>query len=215
MGGGVHGVGGVRVRGCTGQGCWHSRCTFLGMLKDSDVVAAHRQVFISGPPGGGKSTISRLVAEKFDRSVYIDADVIRESIVGGFEQPTLPPFTEGFIQQTELQRETVVAWAKRMARAGYVPVVDDAPIPSPQLFTRQYASLWSDPGTVLVMLLPDADEVRRRIAVRNGPFDDFLIGVVDVALSFIAELDLSDWHIVNSTGQSPEETADSVFALVR
>lgn len=184
------------------------------MLTNSDIVAASRQVFISGPPGAGKSTISRLVAEKFDRSVYIDADVIRESIISGFERPTAPA-TEGFIRQTELQREIVVAWAERMARAGYVPVVDDAPIPSPQLFTSQYSSLWSDPRTVLVMLLPDADEVRHRIAERNGPFDDFLIGVVDRALDSIAQLDLSAWHTVDSTSQSPEETAELVFALVR
>jgi len=57
--------------------------------------------------------------------------------------------------------------------------------------------------------------VRRRIAARKGPFDDFLIGVVDRALSSIARLDLSGWHTVNSAGQSPEKTAEAVFALVR
>jgi len=50
---------------------------------------------------------------------------------------------------------------------------------------------------------------------QNGPFDDFLIGVVDRALSSIARLDLSGWHTVNSAGQSPEETAEAVFALVQ
>lgn len=179
-----------------------------------EVVDNTRRVFISGPPGAGKSTVGRLVAERFDRSVHIGADLVRESIVSGFEQPSMP-VSEGFAKQTALQREIVIAWADRMAAAGYVPIVDDAPIPSPQIFADQYASFWRDPRTTLVMLLPDAEEVRRRISERGGPFDEFLIGVVGQALSWIDELDLSMWHTVDSTGQSPEETADAVFQLVR
>ena len=118
---------------------------------------AERRVFISGPPGGGKSTVARLVAAKFARSVYIDADVIRESIVGGFETPT-HPVSAGFVQQTVLQRDIVIEWAERMARAGYVPILDDAPIPGPDEFARQYRHFWADPRTSLVMLRPDADE---------------------------------------------------------
>lgn len=178
------------------------------------VGEAGRRVFISGPPGGGKSTVARLVAAKFARSAYIDADLIRESIVGGFEPPT-QPVTDGFVRQTALQREIVIAWAERMALAGYVPVLDDAPIPGPEEFAHQYRQFWADPRTALVMLRPEAEEVRRRIVSRAGPFDEFLVGVVDVALSWIDRLDLDGWSIVDSTGQLPEETAELVFELVQ
>ena len=178
------------------------------------VEEVDRRVFISGPPGGGKSTVARMVAAKFARSAYIDADVIRESIVGGFEQPTFP-VSDDFVRQTVLQREIVIEWAERMALAGYVPVVDDAAIPGPDEFARQYGQFWADPRTALVMLRPDADEVRRRIVNRAGPFDDFLVGVVDSALEWIDQLDLDGWSIVDSTGQLPEETAELVFELVR
>lgn len=30
-------------------------------------------VLLTGPPGGGRSTVGRLVAEAFDRSVHIEA----------------------------------------------------------------------------------------------------------------------------------------------
>jgi hypothetical protein len=146
--------------------------------------------------------------------VYIDADVIRESIIGGFEPPTDPP-TDGFLRQIELQREIVIGWAERMASAGYVPVLDDAPIPGPVDFAHQYGAFWEHPGTVRVMLRPDADEVRRRIVARAGPFDEFLVGVVDMALGWIDQLDLSGWSVVDSTGQLPEETAEVVSGLVK
>lgn len=74
-----------------------------------------------GPPGAGKSTVAQLVAAKFARSAYIDADLVRESIVGGFEHPG-QGLTDPFVRQTVLQREIVIEWAERMALAGYVPV---------------------------------------------------------------------------------------------
>ncbi|MGB7877362.1 MAG: hypothetical protein WBL31_01280, partial [Ilumatobacteraceae bacterium] len=33
-------------------------------------------MLLTGPPGGGKSTVGRLVAEAFERSVHIEADVV-------------------------------------------------------------------------------------------------------------------------------------------
>jgi hypothetical protein len=41
------------------------------------------------------------------------------------------------------------------------------------------------------------------------------LGVVDVALGWIDQLDVAGESIVDSTGQSREETAETVFDLVK
>ena len=62
-------------------------------------------VLLTGPPGGGKSTVGRLVAEAFERSVHIEADVVRESIVGRFvAPPSGKMFGEEGVRQFALQR---------------------------------------------------------------------------------------------------------------
>lgn len=167
-------------------------------------------VFLTGPPGGGKSTVGRLVAEAFDRSVHIDADVVRESIVGGFIVPSASMGDEG-IEQFALQREIVISWALRMSEAGYVPVIDDAPVPHGH-FVQQYASLLALPSVRPVILRAEGDVVRERIRARGGPFDEMLVNVVDDALSLLDDLDRERWHTVDSTDLTVEESAAAIVA---
>ena len=172
-------------------------------------------VLLTGPPGGGKSTVGRLVAEAFDRSVHLEADVVRESTVSGFVQPGPEAFAGEGLRQFQLQREIVTEWAKRTARDGYVTVIDDAPIPPAGHFEQQYAELLALPMIHPVILRADGDVVRQRIRDRGGEFDGVLVGLVDAALGFLDDLDDSVWHTVDSTDLSIEATAAAIVAHVR
>lgn len=182
------------------------------MLEDPAVPI----VLLTGPPGGGKSTVGRLVAEGFERSVHIEADVVRESIVGGFVTPESGNmFEPEGLEQFALQREIVVAWALRKAEAGYVPIIDDAPIPPDGHFERQYAPLLDHPSVRPVILRADGEVVRGRIRARAGQFDAFLVDRVDRALAVLDELDGERWHTVDSTDLTLEESAEAILRHLR
>lgn len=172
-------------------------------------------VLLTGPPGGGKSTVGRLVAAAFERSVHIEADVVRESIVGGFIPPSPEMFGDEGIEQIALQREIVILWALRKVQAGYVPIIDDAPIPPDGHFEQQYAPLLSLPSTRPIILRADADVVRSRIRSRGGQFDEILVSVVDQALDGLDDLDHELWHTIDSTNLTVEESAASIVAHLR
>lgn len=172
-------------------------------------------VLVTGPPGAGKSTVGRLVAEAFARSVFIEADIVRESIVGGFVQPGPDMFRDEGVQQFALQREIVVHWALRKAEAGYVPIVDDAPIPPHGHFEQQYAGLLTLPHVWPIILRADADVVRERIRARRGQFDDILVSVVDDALGHLDDLDQELWFTVDTTALSVEDAAAAIVTHVR
>jgi adenylate kinase family enzyme len=49
---------------------------------------------ISGIPGAGKTTVSRLLAARFERSVHIESDLMQEWIVSGGLWPNEEPTEE-------------------------------------------------------------------------------------------------------------------------
>ena len=149
-------------------------------------------VLLTAPRGGGKSTVGRLVAQGFERSVHIEG-----------------------IEQFALQREIVIQWALRKAEAGYVAVIDDAPIPPHGHFEEQYAPLLALSSTRPVILRADGNVVRERIRARGGQFDEFLVSVVDGALGFLDDLDQELWYTVDSTDLTVEESAAAIVTHVR
>lgn len=160
--------------------------------------------------------MGRLVAEAFERSAHIEADVVRESIIGGFISPSSGKmFHEEGLAQFALQREIVIHWALRKAEAGYVPVIDDAPIPPDGHFEKQYAPLLAHPSVRPVILRARGDVVRERIRARAGEFDEILVSVVDQALGFLDNLDHERWHTVDSTDLSIEDSAAAIVTHVR
>ena len=181
------------------------------MGRNSEANGNARQILITGLPGSGKSTVGRLVAAGLERSVYIDADLVRESIVGGFVPPALP-FTDEFIDQVGLQREIVNLWAERMVRAGFTAVIDDAPIPPPPHFASQYAPVIERASTIKVVLRPSPTELDRRLTARAGPFDDFFSQRIDEMFDTLDAHDFSGWHVIDNTGQTPDDTAQTILA---
>ena len=180
------------------------------MRASADPAGAARRILITGLPGSGKSTVGRLVAEGIDRSVYIDADFVRESIVGGFVQPALP-FTDEFIEQICLQREIVNFWVERMVAAGFTAVIDDAPIPPPPHFASHYAHALDQPSTIRVLLMPTEVALRGRLEARRGPFDELFLRRFEEMVGTLDDHDFSDWVVIDSSDQTPSATAAAIL----
>lgn len=80
---------------------------------------------ISGIPGAGKSTISRLLAQQRPRSVHLEGDRIGEEfIVNGLLYPGGEPADES-AQQMELRRRNTALLADSFADNGFEVVIDD------------------------------------------------------------------------------------------
>lgn len=118
---------------------------------------------ISGVSASGKSTVARLLAERFERGVCVPGDAIREMMVSG--RIEMRPDAEAeALSQLLLRYEGALAVADVFLFGGFDVVVEDVII-GPVL--REFYDLVPVPEFHLVFLDPDAAAIKQRERERN------------------------------------------------
>lgn len=141
----------------------------------ADELRTDRAVFlISGIPGAGKSTVASLLAQRFDRGVHIDADVVRAMTVSGnawapWRPPAHPRFEQDLGEEAErqlrLRARNTSLLADSFFAADYTVALDEIAIG--ERLDDFRADIKGRP-LLLVNLAPSLDVVERRDAGRAG-----------------------------------------------
>ena len=166
-----------------------------------------------GPPAAGKSTTSQALASKFNRSIHIPVDDIRDMVVSGLVLPGLE-WSPELVRQISLARESAIHIARAYQRAGFVAVIDDFIDPN-QL--REYQAFLNEPGVHRFVFVPNQDAARARNFKRAGddPAGDYIdegIRIVYQQLDpMIEPLRKDGWIIIDTTELSIEETVTEIL----
>lgn len=117
---------------------------------------------ISGPSASGKSTVARLLAERFARGVHVEGDVFRRSIVSGRQELTPNPSPEA-LEQLALRYRLGAAAADAYFENGFTVVLED--VIAGELLS-DFAALVRARPLHVVVLVPTVEVVRARDAAR-------------------------------------------------
>jgi predicted ATPase len=118
---------------------------------------------VSGIPGAGKTTVSWLLAGRFERGVHLESDLLQQMIVTGGLWPDGEPHDEA-MRQLRLRGRHVCMLADSFFEAGFTPVIDDVVIGSR---LDEFRSDVRNRPLLFVMLAPHADVVGQRDAGRE------------------------------------------------
>jgi chloramphenicol 3-O-phosphotransferase len=174
-------------------------------------VAAHDAfmlgslLILTGPPGAGKSTVARLITEDAPRAtVHLHTDSFYVWIRTGFVLPYLPEAA----RQNEVVLGVLADAACGYARGGYDVVLDGIVGPwSLQPFRD--AALRDGLDLFYVVLRPSLDVTLARGTAREGRELTEAEPIKEMHGAF-AELGELEQHVINTTEQTVEETADAV-----
>jgi predicted kinase len=166
-----------------------------------------RIIVVTGIQAAGKSTVARMLAQRFQRGVHIEADVLYQMIVSGRVLPEepgiMPPEAEG---QLRLRLRNACLLARSFYESGFSVVIDEI------IIGERYDHLKEDLAGLpfdLAVLAPQPEVVVRKRDAGRGKrvLGEEWATYLDRELrSTMAGTGI--W--IDSSEQTPEETVDEI-----
>src|SRR5437588_9700101 len=165
-------------------------------------------IVVTGIMAAGKSTIAHLLAQRFERGVHVEADVLQRMIVSGGAWVSQPgePLGEA-AQQLRLRLKNMCLLARSFFEAGFTVVLDDI------ILGDRWQHLQEELHGLsfsLVVLAPHVDIVARQRDVNRlkGPQGHAWAAYLDHALhTTMAGIGL--W--LDTSEQTPTETVEQIL----
>ena len=170
------------------------------------IDAGRAVVIITGAPGAGKSTVSRLRARRLARAALVDAHVVSTMVVSGYVWPLGEPADEE-ARQVRLLHTNLSALARNFAEAGFTPVLDVVVPGAEHLETFRRALV--PHALLLVVLDPGAATCRLRNERREPEEQFFFDGYDDLRASMLAGFGHLGWWF-DTSDLSAEESVDQI-----
>lgn len=165
-------------------------------------------LILTGPPGVGKTTVSRILTERSQRGVHLEADRFFFFVRSGFVEPWDPASAE----QNQVVMRAAAEAAARYAQAGYTTVFDGIVIPRWTLgVIRETIEAAGVPVAYAVLRAPQSECLSRFVEREGSPdlLDPKIVAGIGAEFDDLGELERC---AVDVAGMGAEQAADALAA---
>ncbi len=164
---------------------------------------------VTGPPGVGKSSVTKELAKAFPKTARIDVDLLREMIQNGNVEPAQESSESH--RQIALASENACVLAKNFSKAGFNVFIDDVAFSKKDidfLFKRLGKNI------LIFRLCSDKKTLQKR---DTGRSKKLVVGKRAIYLhnKFSKRNNEKRWHTIDTTKQTAKQTAKEILKIIK
>lgn len=169
-------------------------------------------LIITGPPGAGKTTVSRELLKEFNKGFHLPLDDIRHWVVSGLEDST--DWTEETDRQFRIAERAACAMASEYAESGFTVAFDHCRnLPRLNQMVEEHLPKHT---IIKVCLVPDQEVNLQRNQTRtNKSFDTGeLTEIIQGMQTHYREADRAGWLVIDSSQMTVQEVVNEILKSV-